>query len=111
MDQAIKEEVMKQRREFEAEKEECIAKMQATPNPFKKAMLYHGAVSAVEKMTFLSPVSFIPDNDGVIELANGLVMRKEGNLYQSTGPLSVHKKLFGSALISMVDPETVQEQA
>ena len=99
---------MEQRQELVAEKNDFLAKMQACQNPIRKAFLYRDAVAAVEKMSWLQPVSHIPDNDMVIELANGLVMRKEGNLYQSMGPFGYGKKYFGSAVMSMVDPAVVE---
>lgn len=107
IDQAIKKDVMETRQKLLVEKHDFIAKMQACDNPIRKAFLYRDAAAAVEKITWLRNVAHIPDNDNVIELANGLVMRKEGNLYKSEGPFNYRKKLFGSAVISMVDPATV----
>ena len=111
IDQAIKSEVMQARQEILAEKDEAIQKMHEATNPIKKAFLYRDAVACLEKMMYLQEVSYIPDNDNVIELANGLVMSKEGNLYKSgKAAFGATKKLFGSAIISLVDPAKVKEE-
>lgn len=109
MEQAVKKDVMDTRQELMVEKEAALEKMQACANPIKKLFLYREAAAAVEKMLMLTPVSHIPDEGEAIELANGLVMSKEGNIYESTGTFAWGKKPkpLGTALISMVDPQTV----
>ena len=109
IDQAIKKDVLKTRQELVAEKDEALAKMQACQNPIRKVFLYRDAAAAVEKMIYLKPVSHIPDDDTIIELANGLVMSKEGNLYKSEVGYLGARKLFGSAVITLVDPAKVED--
>ena len=107
LDQARKSEVLKLRDEFMAEKEEALEKMQASQNPIKRAFLYREAAAAFEKTLFLKEVSHIPEDDNIIELANGLVMATEGNLYKSVGSFGMSKRKLGTARISMVDAEAI----
>jgi hypothetical protein len=107
LEQAKKKNVMETHQEFMLDKEAALSKMQATKNPLMKLFHYREAAAAVEKMLMLTPVSHIPEDKEVIELQNGLLMSKEGNLYTSMGPLKWGKKPLGTAMISMVDPDKV----
>lgn len=111
IDQAIKKEVMQERQDLVAEKEAAIQKMHEATNPIRKAFLYRDAAACVEKMIYMKHVTHIPDNDDIIELANGLVMSKEGNLYKSAkAAFGANKKLFGSAVINLVDPAKADDK-
>lgn len=80
--------------------------MQASNNPFQRVKLYRDAAAAVEKMSMLKKVSHIPDKGDYIELANGLVVSKEGKLYKSDGAFGIAKKLLGTANLSVVNEDS-----
>jgi hypothetical protein len=79
--------------------------MQAASNILAKGLLYHAAARAYENAANTPNINNIPDNDELIELANGLCMSKKGTIWNRDSGIRNDHHVLGYATVSLCDPE------
>lgn len=115
--QETKESTLSRAKELIQEKDQELEKMQATPNPLKKALHYRNAAAAIQKYDFqdLKRIEIVPSNDEIIALQDdlllttkGLVFSTEGSFTQQQGGGGGHHVLLGTAFAGIpVKPTAV----
>lgn len=105
--QALKFEVAKRAEEYLRERDEELAKMQETSNPLSKIWHYRNAADALERYFITGYRRLkdrVPDSNGLMELAGGLLMNKRGYLWTKRDR---HQVVLGSAhLVEQPKPVT-----
>lgn len=103
--QDMKQRTLARTKDLIADKVKEFEKMDATSNPFKKAMHFRNALTAVEKHSLIDVRGFdsIPTNDGIIYLQDDLLLSKAGMAFSKDRIYFQSKHdLLGTAYVSLV---------
>jgi hypothetical protein len=103
--QDMKQRTLARSKDLIADKVKEFEKMEATSNPFKKALHFRNALTAVEKHSFIdvSGLASIPTNDGIIYLQDDLLLSKTGMAFSKDRIYFQSKHdLLGTASASLV---------
>ena len=100
---AEKDRILAEAKKCIDDKNEEIAKMQATGNILEKAWHYRNACAAVEKYSFqpLKSMEMIPDKDEVVALQDELFLTTKGTVWLKVLPYG-KQVLLGSASATLV---------